>query len=294
MKIHKPDQPIRPIVNWHNAPVYKLAKLFTQRIGHLAALPYTYNIENSNDLIQKLKDTPILPHFAFASLDITNLYPSIPVTETKEILSDLLKHKSIDPQTQRELLNWYEIITKQNYFTFNKNMIVQNDGIAMGASLSGIIAEIFLQHTENLHLAHITSKHSIANYFRYVGDILIIFYPNHTNIQAILEDFSAIHPSLQFTVEMEANNTINYLDLSSHKTPTNWKTSIYRKPTFTDTTIPYTSNHPNQHKYAAIKFLYNRLNSYGLQNKEYQHEENIINNILYNNSFPINPQKPAD
>lgn len=52
MKIHKPDQ---PIVNWHNAPVYKLAKLFTQRIGHLAALPCTYNIENSKDLIQKLR-----------------------------------------------------------------------------------------------------------------------------------------------------------------------------------------------------------------------------------------------
>jgi hypothetical protein len=51
IKIHKPDQLIRPIVNWHNAPVYKLAKLFTQRIGHLAALPYTYNIENSKHLI---------------------------------------------------------------------------------------------------------------------------------------------------------------------------------------------------------------------------------------------------
>jgi hypothetical protein len=135
------------MVNWHNAPVYKLAKLFTQRIGQLAPLPYTYNIENSKDLIQELKDAPILPHFAFASLDITILYPSIPVTETKEVLSDLLEHKPIDPQTQHELLNWYEVITKQNYFTFSKNTIVQNDGLSMGAPSSSIIAEIFLQHT---------------------------------------------------------------------------------------------------------------------------------------------------
>lgn len=98
-------------------------------------------------------------------------------------------------------------------------MIVQNDRIAMGASLSSIIAEIFVQHTEHLHLTHITSKHSIGDYFRYVGDILIIFYPNHANIQAILEDFNAIHPSLQFTAEMEANNTINYLDFLSIKPP---------------------------------------------------------------------------
>jgi len=83
IKIHILDQPIPHIVNWHNAPAYKLTKLFTQRIGQLAPLPYTYNTENSKDLMQKLIDTPILPHFAFASLDITKLYPSVPVTETK-------------------------------------------------------------------------------------------------------------------------------------------------------------------------------------------------------------------
>jgi len=48
-----------------------------------------------------------------------------------------------------------------------------------------------------------------------------------------------------------------------------------------DTIIPYTSNHPTEHKYAAVRFL----------EKEYQQELNVIQNILYNNSFPIKPQK---
>jgi hypothetical protein len=61
---------------------------------------------------------------------------------------------------------------------------------------------------------------------------------------------------------------------------------IYRKPTYTDTIIPHTSNHPTQHKYAAIRFLYNRLNTYQLCSKEYEQEENIIHNILHNNQFP--------
>jgi hypothetical protein len=89
----------------------------------------------------------------------------------------MLKHKPIDPQTQRELLNWYEVITKQNYFTNNKNIVVQNYGLAMGAPSSSIIAEIFLQHTEQLHLASLTSKRSIVNYFYNVDDILLIFDP---------------------------------------------------------------------------------------------------------------------
>jgi len=51
------------------------------------------------------------------------------------------------------------------------------------------------------------------------------------------------------------------------------------------------SNHPTQHKYAAVRFLFNRLNSYDLQEKEYQQELNVIHNILYNNSLPTKPPK---
>jgi len=86
---------------------------------------------------------------------------------------------------------------------------------------------------------------------------------------------------------------INYLDITIHGTPTDWKMSIYRMPTFTDTIIPYTSNHPTQHKFAAIRFLYNRLNTYNLLTEDYKQEEQIIHNILENNSFPIRPQKPS-
>jgi len=53
---------------------------------------------------------------------------------------------------------------------------------------------------------------------------------------------------MKFTTE--TNNKLNFLDVTIHRTPTNWKISIYRKPSFTDTIIPYSSNHPAQHKYA--------------------------------------------
>jgi hypothetical protein len=86
---------------------------------------------------------------------------------------------------------------------------------------------------------------------------------------------------------------INYLDITIHRTPTDWRVSIYRKPTFTDTIIPYTSNHPTKHKFAAIRFLYKRMNTYDLLTEDYKHEEQIIQNILVNNSFPICPQNAS-
>ena len=165
------------------------------------------------------------PH-SLASLDITNLYSNIPVTETKTILTDVLKHTLVTPQTQEEILKWYDVTTRQNYFAHNKDILFQYDGLAMGAPSSGIIAEIFLQHIEHTHLAHLTHKHRIIIYCRYMDDILLIYNSTHTSIQMSLEDFNALHPKLQFTAEEEKDHNLNYLDISIHRTHTNIKTAI--------------------------------------------------------------------
>jgi hypothetical protein len=125
IKIHKPDQPIKSVVNWQRAPAYRLAGLFTQKIRQLAPLPNVYNVNNTKVLISKLKDTPILSQFALASLDITNLYTNILVTETRDIISNTLKQNLMDPHTQHELMNWYDVIFRQNYFTNNQKILVQ-------------------------------------------------------------------------------------------------------------------------------------------------------------------------
>jgi hypothetical protein len=46
-------------------------------------------------------------------------------------------------------------------------------------------------------------------------------------------------------MEIEENQALNYLDVTIHRTATTFKTATYRKPTFTDTIIPYSSNHPH-------------------------------------------------
>jgi hypothetical protein len=125
-----------------------------------------------------------------------------------------------------------------------------------------------------------------------MDDILIIFDSNYTNTEMILNDFNSLHPKLQFMAETEKDHTLNYLDIPIHRTSTNMRTAIFRKPTFTDTIIPFTSNHPMHHKYATVRYLYNRLDPYNLQHEEYQQELNIIHNNLHNNSFLIRPHKP--
>jgi hypothetical protein len=65
--------------------------------------------------------------------------------------------------------------------------------------------------------------------------------------------------------------------------------SIFREHTCTNTVIPYTSCHPVEEKYAAFRYLVNRLEAYQL-NPAAKEEELIviiIQNILHNNGFPL-------
>jgi hypothetical protein len=79
-------------------------------------LPNAFNITNTQRLIQDLQHTPITPTSTVASLDVTNMYSNMPVTQTKHILENTLCHNHTDPAISTELLAWYETITQQNYF----------------------------------------------------------------------------------------------------------------------------------------------------------------------------------
>ena len=163
---YRPQIPVLSVLNqncWTPPPnkIPGYATVFTDKINHIAPLPNAVNIKNTQDLIQNLKDTPKLPHYSLASLDSTNLHSNIPVIETRTILTDMLKYELVNPQTQQEILKWYDVIAKQDYFAHNKNTVIQYDGLAMDAPSSGLIAEIFLQHIEYIHLTHFISYSKI-------------------------------------------------------------------------------------------------------------------------------------
>ena len=98
-----------------------------------------------------------------------------------------------------------------------------------------------------------------------------------------------IHKHLEFKLTEEENKTINYLDLYIHRNNNNnVQIGIYRKPTQTDTTIHFTSNHPLQHKLTAYIFYLNRLLSMTITEQARQHEWNATCTIAVNNGFPYN------
>jgi hypothetical protein len=173
------------------------------------------------------------------------MYTNIPTDVISNIITEVLNKLNTKAQITRELILIINTILVQNYFKFNNQFFQQTEGLPMGAPTSSILSEIFLQYIERINIVNILSKFHIENYNRYVDDILIIYNKTKTNIQEVLEEFNKIHHNLQFTLELENNYTINFLDVSILRKDEKLEFNIYRKPTITSRVIHASSCHPN-------------------------------------------------
>jgi hypothetical protein len=82
------------------------------------------------------------------------------VIEIREIIAKNLEENQLDPKIRQELLNCYDTITQQNYFTNKGEILIQKDGLAIGAPTSSLIPEYFLQNLEHRHVTHLSDKHN--------------------------------------------------------------------------------------------------------------------------------------
>jgi hypothetical protein len=158
----------------------------------------------------------------------------------------------------------------------------------MGSPISGALAEIYLQHIEELFIKHWIESQEIFYYKRYVDDIIIMYDQNKTNEIAITNVMNGINEQLEFKATEEINNSINYLDLTINRNINKIELDIYRTPTNADITIQYTSNHPQDHKQAAFTFYINRMLTLPVTDQAKRKELEKILNIAKKNGFPIN------
>jgi hypothetical protein len=128
-------------------------------------------------------------------------------------------------------------------------------------SISGTAAEIFLHCIENQHIKHLLESNTLAYYTRYVNDILLIYDSSKTNPHYIQQHILTLHKNIRLNTTEETKNRVHFLDLTITREPNHLDIDIYRKPTMTDTTINFHSNHtpsPEQ-KLAAYRFLIQRM-----------------------------------
>ena len=102
-------------------------------------------------------------------------------------------------------------------FSFNDNMHMLVDGVAMGFLLRPPLANIFISFHEKRVFHELNMNVRPTVHYRYVDDTFAIF-----NTPASCTDFlirlNSLHPALKFTFETGQSNVLPFLDVLVEKT----------------------------------------------------------------------------
>jgi len=217
------------------------------------------------------------------SLDVVSLFTNIPQDLAINSIVKrwaLIKSKTNIPKD--EFLKAIKLILSSTYFVFNKKIYRQTYGTPMGTPLSPIIAHMVLQDLEEEALEKIHCN--IPFYYRYVDEIVLAAPIDQ--IKKIVDIFNAFHDRLQFTVELEANKSLSFMDLRLEVVNNEIVIDWYHKETFSGRLLSFYSNHPQCHKIGTI---YNLIGRAILLSHPKYHMKNIESCIGYllNNGYPL-------
>ncbi|XP_015118793.1 uncharacterized protein LOC107042307 [Diachasma alloeum] len=187
---------------------------------------------NSLDFVNKLKNLRTSPDDILVSFDAESLCTNVPIPET----------------------------------LFEGELYEKKSGAAMCSPISPIIANIFMEHFENEVLKSAAQKPNM--WFRYVDATFVIWPHGRSGLNQFLEFLNAQHPSIKFTMGIEQNGCLPFLDvLVLRNKDVTLAHQVYRKPTHTDRalTISQPSNVNSEIEHLGTALTKNRYNLQPIQ-----------------------------
>ena len=227
-----------------------------------------------------------------ASFDVVSLFTNIPLNESIDLCTDLVfeNRQSFEyEECKFDRNNFSKLLSfavKDNHFMFNGKLYDQIDGVAMGSPLGPTFANVFMCFLEDKYLSECPLQFKPALYRRYVDDTFCLF-KEKSDIYRFLDHINSYHPSIKFTVEIEDNCSLPFLDVLVNKEGIDFSTSLFRKQTFTGLYTNFASLSPTRYKTNLVRILvfcaFHICSSFVNFHKEIVR----IKEILRANCFPV-------
>ena len=160
----------------------------------------------------------------------------------------------------------------------------QSDGMAMGSPLSPVVANIFMEDFEST--AIVTSDYQPRIWYRYVDDTFVVWEHRRQQLDEFLEHINGLRERILFTMEVEENDKISFLDVLVERKDFSIATSVYRKPTHTDRYLNYRSHHHPKTKTGIVSCLKRRAENICLDENSRIDEINRLEDVFLTNGFP--------
>ena len=151
------------------------------------------------------------------------------------------------------------LFTKHVHFTFNRDIYIQLDGVAMGSPLGPLLA-VFMCSLEGAIVPKL--KNCLVHWKRCIDDTHVHIEPE--KIDYVMKKLNNYH-QIQFTYELEKYQRISFLDVLIRRL-TNGKleTTVFRKETNTDIYMNWNSHASIQWKIGTLKKFSKKIDYYML------------------------------
>jgi hypothetical protein len=157
------------------------------------------------------------------------------------------------------IIELLEVCPRTTYFQVDDKFFQQKDGMAMGSSWSLIVSNICVEHFEKLALD--SAQHKASLWLQYVDDTFVGSPHRPERLQYFLSHLSSLRPSIQFTMEIESDSAIPFLNVLVVRKETTLTTKVRRKPIHTARYLNLRSNHPSHVERSLIQSLHNRAST---------------------------------
>ena len=285
VKVHKKDYPLRPIVSTIGSPAYKVSAFVSEILRTYVRQADSY-IENTRDFLELLREVHVTEDEVMVSFDIKSLFTSVPTQEARAAIDfqlkmdhDLEERTGLSADTINELI---ELCFAIRDLRFREKHYELSDGLAMGAPASPAIANIYMASLEKRALETWNGTKP-KTWYRFVDDIFSIVKQSQVN--DFLKHLNEQHPSIRFTMELEKDKKLPFLDVTVHRTGETLTTTVYRKPTHSGRYLNFSSHHPPSAKRSVVQALHHRLEYITTSEDDREKEKELIKRELKQNGY---------
>ena len=275
---------MRPIVSLCGSTTYQLSKYRTTMLQPLTEQSRR-KVQSTENFIDAIKTVQIPDDYKpdkLVSFDVKSLFTSIPLQLALQCTETAIQQSTVTlPLPTDDIMDLLNLCVTSTYFQYNGKHYKQLHGTAMGSPGSVVVAEIVMQNIEERALA--TCRQTIPLWLRYVDDTFtavhkdeIDDFHNHLNEQ---------HADIQFTREIEEDGKLPFLDCLVSHDNNELRTTVYRKPTYTDRLLDESSYNPTSHKATTIKTLTRRAQLVCDTTDSLSDENKYLDRIFYKNNY---------
>ena len=147
------------------------------------------------------------------SFDVKSLITKVPLEATIDIILRIYtNHELTTSLNKKEMKELLLLCTKNVHFTFNGQIYILEDGVAMGSTLAPLLADIFMTELERSLFPNLRK----IKFWRCCVDDTIYFV-KIGSIEYIRSVLNSFHKSSQFTYEVEINARLPFLPFTNVK-----------------------------------------------------------------------------